>query len=136
MNSLQLRGAGGVVFPAFVPLPGDDEISLADLAHCVAHDNHPGDDAVGPRFLLTTALAVVDLRALSKAVAKAGGELAITGEVARECCATYDDELQALASYALQDAGTDPPIGGCCPETAALILVCGVLMHHEAQRRA
>jgi hypothetical protein len=118
-----------VIFPEFVPLPGGDKMRLVDIARCVAEDDHPGDDAVGPCSLLTSAIEIVDLPALRRLVVEGGGSLAINGEIARDCCKTYDEDLKCLAWHALQDAGNEPSLAGCSPNTAALILVCGVLMH-------
>lgn len=120
-----------VTFPSQLELHSG-AFPLYEVARCVAEDQHPGDDAVGPQHLLRCALGVVNLDRLAKLAREVGGSLVLTGEIARECCDVGDDGLGALAAYAFYDLANPPPCSGSryvtTIENAALLVVCGVLM--------
>jgi hypothetical protein len=125
-----------VAFPSHLDLP-EGPFPLHPVARCVAEDNHPGDDAVGPQFMLRVALSGVNLHRLLKVARDAEGQLLVTPEIARACCELYDDDVRCLAACAFDDLPEPHSVDSLqlSPDNASLVLVCGVLIFDAERTR-
>jgi hypothetical protein len=108
-------------------------IATIDVANAVADDQYPGDDAIGPQYLMRSAVHAVKWHRLRNLVRDAHGTLRLSPDIAGGLIDAPVDDVVMLAGLALNDV---VDAGGrlgdraarLTPDGAAFVLLLGALI--------
>jgi hypothetical protein len=122
-----------VTYEEHLTLADGTVVATIDVARAVADDQYPGDDAIGPQYLMRSAVHAVKWHRLRNLVREAHGALRLSPGIARDLIDAPVDDVVMLAGLALDDlvdagAGLDDRAARFTPDGAAFVLLLGALI--------
>jgi hypothetical protein len=122
-----------VTYDEHLTLVDGTVIVTLDVARAVADDRYPGDDAIGPQYIMRSAVHSVKWHRLRNLVREAHGTLRLSPAIALALIDAPVDDVVMLAGLALNDlvdAGgrLGDRAARFTPEGAAFVLLLGALI--------
>lgn len=103
-------------------------VAVRKIAEAIAHDQHAGDDVIGPKWTLRTSVSLVRFRVLSRLIKEAGGTLELTPDVVVQILnGAARDDLAVLCGHACDDLDIGHVVS---TDDQALVVLVGVLIHY------